>query len=233
MDNERIIYNVIYPSNAKFAVAEAVDPQYNYGKFDSCPSCGGRVSGCYWVEKREIMLNKNKLPDFLYIYGGANIPFLVSERALAVLKENEISGILKFEPVDAVRLKKEVLDVKYYILTLKRELYPINHERSKIVYGDNPHARCRVCNPIGRTKDIIAELYFKSDVTVTQDIFKIYDLGDSVFLSERFTDVCLKNGLTGLYYVNMKELYKSEKIFSMNEIQDMLDAQRGKLTNEY
>lgn len=232
MDNERIIYDVIYPPNAKFAEAEAVDPQYNYRKFDSCPSCGGRISGCYWVGKREIRLNKNKLPDFLYIYGGANIPFLVSDRALDVLRENEISGILKAEPVDAVRLKKEVLDAKYYILTLQRELYPIDHERSKIVYGENLHARCNVCDPIGRTKNIIAELYFKSDVTVTQDIFKICELGDSVFLSERFTDVCRENGLTGLYYVDMKEHYKSETVFSFEEIQDMLKKQREVFLNE-
>ncbi len=226
MDNKGIIYNVIYPKNAKFAEAEAINPEYNYRKFDKCPSCGRRVSGCKWMGKKEIKLSKKNLPDFLYIYGGADTPFLVSKRALDVLRENEVSGILKAEPLDVVRLKKEVLDVKYYTLNLQREPYPIDHQRSKIVYGDNLHARCSVCDPIGRTKDIIVELYFKSDVTVSYDIFKIYDLGDSVFLSERFTDVCRKNGLTGLCYVDMKEHYTSETVFSFEEIEDMLQKQR-------
>ncbi len=217
-------YIAIYPPTTKFAWGEVVKPIYDENQIPLCPVCKQFLSGMKWVGEKTLELRGRKnIPDFLFTYGTAT-PFVISEKALTVLKENGIKGIIDAEKVDKVIVKKVPVDQTFYILTLTRCILPIDYTRSKIVFGKEYHPEriCNLCDPVGRTKDFILGLYFDSHTEVDTDIFHTYELGGAVFLSERFINVCQENNLTGLYYENVIEHNTAKGIFSEQEIAQML-----------
>ena len=217
-------YIAIYPTTSKYAWGEVVDPIYDENNVSLCPVCNGLLSGMKWIGEKKLEIRGRKnIPDFLYAY-GINSPFVISEKALTVLKENGIKGITDTEKVDRIIVKKEIINQTFYIMTLERCIFPIDYTRSKIVFGTefHPEKKCKLCNPFGRTKDFILGLYFDRKTDVDMDIFYTYEMGDTVFLSERFVMVCQENNLTGLFYENVTEHNTARGIFSEQEITKML-----------
>lgn len=216
-------YIAIYPPTAKYAWGEVVDPIYDENNISLCPMCKGFLSGMNWIGEKTLEIRGRKnIPDFLYAY-GINNPFVVSEKALTVLKENDIKGITDTEKIDRIIVKKEITNQTFYMMTLERCIFPIDYTQSKIVFGKNfhPERKCKLCNPVGRTKDFILGLYFDRKTDVDMDIFHTYEMGDTVFLSEQFVKVCQANNLTGLFYENVTEYNTAKGIFSEQEITKM------------
>ena len=216
-------YIAIYPPTTKYAWGEVVKPIYDEENIPLCPVCKGYVSGMKWVGEKTLEIRGRKnIPDFLYAY-GINIPFVISEKALKILKENGIKGIVNVDKIDKIIVKKEPIDQIFYVATLERCIYPIDHTRSKIIFGEHhPERKCKLCNPFGATHDFTLGLYFDPQAKVDMDIFKIYEMGDSVFFSEKFVKVCQKNNLTGLFYENTIDYDTVKGRFSEEKIAKML-----------
>ena len=140
---ERELYIAIRPLTDKYAEVAILDnEEIDDNVADLCPLCGRRVSGSYWMRPREVVLTSRRVPDFLYCYGGSKPPFLISERALTVIRQEGLTGIKDAQEIEYVRFqrkaKKEVPIPKYYYLELERSRMTINHEKSSIVYGSCP-----------------------------------------------------------------------------------------------
>lgn len=218
------IYIAVYPRTTKFAWGEVVDPVYDEKQISLCPVCNGFLSGMKWVGEKTLEIRGRKnIPDFLYSYGTSN-PFVISEKALKVLKDNGIKGIVATEIIDKIIVKKEPIDQKFYILTLERCVLPIDYSKSKIVFGKqlDPERICKLCNPFGRTKDFIFGLYFDCNTKVDMDIFHTYEMGGTIFLSEKFIKICQKHDLKGLFFENVTEHYTGKGILSEQEIEHMI-----------
>lgn len=207
---ERELYIATYPKEAKYAEAFTPDNvEYDDNIAELCPLCGRRVSGSYWVRPREVVLTSRRVPDFLYCYGGSEAPFLISERALTVIRKERLVGIKDAQEIEYVRFqrkaKKEVPIPKYYSIELVRSKMTIDHKKSVIDYGDCREGgaysnACPLCRPVPGTYDFLRHLEFHMEQYEGYDIFFTYELCATTFLSRRFVDVCRKNGLTNLHF---------------------------------
>lgn len=207
---EQELYIAIRPMTGKYAESYPPDDvEYDDNVADLCPLCGGRVSGSYWMRPREVVLTSRRVPDFLYCYGGSKPPFLISEHALTVIRQEGLTGIKDAQEIEHVRFqrkaKKEVPIPKYYYLELERSKMTINHEKSSIVYGSCPEGdpyskACPLCRPVAGTYNELRHLEFHMEQYEGYDIFHTYELCDTTFLSRRFVDVCRKYGLTNLHF---------------------------------
>lgn len=218
------IYVVEPQQKYTFAEALSYHEKYDYNQYEICPTCGRRISGAKWIGEKVFTVGKKRIPDFLYASGGTDLPFVVSEKAYSVLKENGIKGIVNAEKIDKILREGERLDNVFFDLSVMRCDYPIDYERSKIAFGkdDMTRKKCELCNPFGRCLDFIFSLHFSSEVEIREDIFTTYQTGGMLFLSETFIKVCAENGLTGLNYKPIHKYDSSMGIFSQSEISNMI-----------
>lgn len=202
------LFVIEYPIETRFAEAAPIPVKYNYEKCTSCPQCGKLASGAYWMQPREVKLTKHNTPDFLYTVSG-NTPFLLSERALEKIRQAGITGLTCAEEIESVsfqrKSKKELAIPKYYYVELVRSPITIDHQNSQITYGSKYGEKCPLCRQVPRTYDFFRGLAFQGDVENVYDLFHIYELGDTVLLSQRFVDFYRESGLTGLCFVPAKE----------------------------
>lgn len=197
------LYLVDMPRRSNYAEAALIPAEYDYSRYISCPRCGEQVSGVYWKRPREIVLTSRKAPDFLYTYTD-NAPFLLSERALKVVLQAGLKGIKCAEKIESSRFqrksKSDASPPTYYHIELERSLITIDHKNSIISYGETSRKICPLCQQVSATYDFFRSLSFHMDSFEGFDIFQIYELGDTVFLSQRFVDLCIANKLTNLHY---------------------------------
>lgn len=198
------LYIVDFPRRSDYAEAAVIQNTYNYDRIARCPECGSPVSGAYWTRPREAVLTNRKAPDFLYIFTD-NVPFLLSHNALEKFCQAGLTGIINAEEIETVRFqrksKTETGIPRYYHVELARSRITIHHEKSVIHYGDTRHGSyCPLCNQAEKTLNFTRHLEFHTECYEGYDIFQIYEMGNTTFLSQRFVDFCQENSLTNLHY---------------------------------
>jgi hypothetical protein len=200
------IYKVEQPDGyyAEEACLAYMEPEYDFTPRELCPKCGKTLNSGYWLRPRHIVLTNRRIPDFLYVW-GTSVDFLLSERALEVIREAGLTGIKNVEPIDSARFlrkaKKEVAIPQYYHFEVERSMIQLDREHSRIKYGSTVHEDwiCPLCDPVGRTKDFLYGVNFHMDAYEGYDIFHTIENFDSLFVSKRFVDVCREAGLTNLH----------------------------------
>lgn len=188
-----------------------------------CPRCGAWVSGRSWLRPRKIVLTSRRIPDFFYVW-GPSVPFLLSERALKVIQEAGLTGIQNVEPIDEARFlrksKKEVPIPQYYHFELPFSMITMDQERSIIGYGSGVTEAqiCPLCNPYGRSKNGYYGVAFHMENFEGYDIFHTFENCSTVFVSQRFVDVCRAHGLTNLHVCPIQDWGKeSWKLFGKDQ----------------
>lgn len=201
------LYMVDYPrKNDVFASAAPIDVEYDYHRFVSCPSCGERVSGALWKTPREVVLTSHRVPDFLYNYCD-NCAFLVSEEALKKITDAGLKGIVIAERIEKIKFQRkarlETPVPTFYHIELARSRITVNHEKSNIVYGiPSNKPICSLCNPTDLSYNFFRMLVLNTDEYEGYDIFQTYEMGDQIFLSQKFVNFCKEQHLTNLHYSN-------------------------------
>ena len=198
------LYIVEYPRKSDFAEAAIIPVQYDYARFVKCPQCGERVSGAYWQHPRKVVLTRRKAPDFLYAYCD-NVPCVLSEKAIEQITQAGLKGIDCFEEIECVQFqrksKKELMAPRYFHVELARSCITIDHQQSDIQYGaSKDRIACPICRQVPATYNFFRSLAFHTSDYEGYDIFQIYELGNTVFLSERFVKFYESSKLTNLYY---------------------------------
>ena len=217
------LYIVEYPISNQYAEASPIPVEHDYDKMDYCPECGNRVSGGYWKQPREVVLNRHKAPDFLYAYCD-NAPFVVTERVLEAIRSAGLSGLCKAEEIETVHFqrkpKQEKYLPKYYHIEVARSRITIDHEHSVIKYGNRKDGPgCPLCRQVPATYDFFRNLSLKMEAYEGYDIFQTYELCNQLFVSQRFVDMAEACGLTNLRCKKVQQ-YKSEcwdYLFPKNE----------------
>ena len=194
-----------YPRKSDYAAAEPILPEYDFDRCVRCPQCGQLVSGGYWMQPRSIKITKRKLPDFLYT-DGDQAPFLLSREALTKIQEAGLTGITAFQEIEASRFqrkaKAEMEIPSYYHIELARSRITIDHDHSVIVYGkQNKTQYCPLCNQVTAPYDFFRTLSLNTTEYEGYDIFYIYELGGTVFFSQRFIEFYHESGLTNLHFL--------------------------------
>lgn len=216
---------VEYPLETEYAEAAPIEVEYDYNKYVSCPCCGNRVSGGNWTKPREVVITKHKTPDFLYAYCDS-VPFLLSEKAVDEITRAGLTGITCVEEVESVRFqrksKNESVIPKYFHIELARSCITINHQESVIVYGSKYRNSepCRLCRQVPATYNYFKKLSFNTSAYEGYDIFQIYELGDLVFLSQKFIDLFKSSTLSNLHYIPATEYGAKSYYFYFGEDSD-------------
>lgn len=219
------LFIVQMPWKGKYADGIEEDIEHDNGRIERCPLCGRGVSFSYWNHPRKVALTKRKAPDFLYT---SYPPFLISERALAVIRQAGLTGIINAEEIEYTRFirkgKREIPIPKYYYIELTRSKMTINHEKSVIVYGNQKEGAyatpCPLCRPVPGTYDFKRHLEFYTELYEGYDIFFTYELGVAGFISKRFVDVCQANGLTNLHFTPAEEYGSREAAYFLDGIEN-------------
>lgn len=216
------LYVVVYPSIARYAEASIMNGVYGDAK-EKCPLCAAPVSGGEIQFPVCLELSNIKMPDFMYTY-GMDMPFVVSQKCKDVLEKKRISGITGYKRIDKIIYKGvEIADSSYYLPEIQRIELPIDRRLSRISYGDATSTSiCPLCNPTGKTMDFIFGLYFVISSDSGLDIFKTYELGDCVLVSQDFIDMVKKEKLTNFkceltshHDSNLKKLFDSDQLKDM------------------
>lgn len=215
------LYVVIYPPNPRYSEASVVNGRYGVVK-EKCPVCDTPLSAREIDFPVCLEISNSKMPDFLYVY-GMNVPFVVSEKCKGILEKNHVSGITDFTKIDKIINKKgESIATSYYLPEIQRIELPINRKLSKISYNDSGHSICPICNPMGKTIDLIFGLYFDTSKINDMDIFKTFELGDCVLVSQNFVNIMKKDKATNFeceiasqYDSNLKNLFDAEELKKM------------------
>lgn len=197
------LYMVDRPGKSAFAESAPIEVSYDYDRFTACPECGRRVSGAHWMQPREVVLTSRKTPDFLYCYNDS-APFLLSQKALDVIRAAGLTGIRCAEEIEHIRFqrrsKTKTPIPTYYHIELERSRITLDHGNSVIRYGiRRDNNTCPLCRQVPATCDFTRTLAFHMDAYEGYDMFQIYELGNQVFLSRRFVELCEEKGLTNLH----------------------------------
>ena len=207
MNNQLFILK--HPIEYKYAedaslISKAYAQQYDFTQTTQCPVCGRDASRALWLQPRQVVLTSRKLPDFLHTV-KSRVPYLLSERALTEIQNAGLTGIIKAEPIEHIRyLRKAKIDPpipNYYYIEVARSKITVNHELSKIRYGtlrnEDP---CPLCRQVPAVWMAAKELVFNMEAYEGYDIFHIYELGETTFVSQRFVDFCQEKKLTNFLY---------------------------------
>ncbi len=218
------LYRVFFPPESLYAEAEVMHPIYSTDNVDRCTLCNRVISGQTWLSPKAVCINKKKKPDFLYGY-GFNMPFLVSGKFIECYKKSNLSGVLSITPVDSVKYRSCEIEEKYFHINVERLNIAIDHNKSQISYGNEVIGeKCPLCNPINRTIDFIQSLVLDLTNYKGLDIFKIYELGDAVFVSQQFVDFCDQYSLSNLFAKNIIEGDTDlNDIFSVEELNNLFN----------
>jgi len=176
------------------------------GESEKCPLCGRHVSMLRWLEPCKIRLSNTKYPD--RITAWLTEPMVVSERVKDAYQQNGLTGILKFIPVEIVKVaymkenspkppKYFYADIPY---TTNIKVYP----DETVIVGQKNGWTCTLCNPWGTTIDEVKYLSLNTTEWKGEDVFKIYSLG-ATFVSKNFFD------LVNEYYFSNFNLVRAEE----------------------
>lgn len=210
-----------FDNNAQYAehyISKTIDgyeASFDYNNYTSCPKCGARVSGAYWMKPRILYITRHTPPDFLYtVWGDAS--FVVSENAYRKIVESGIAGIKNAEKIDNVifwKKPKEDYHIQdYYYIWLHSSQITIDYQNSDITrMGGNDSGVCSLCNQVPGPIMSVKKLAFNMDLYEGYDIFHTYELGGYCFYSKRFVDFCKREHLTNLQCVPLYE-YRYEAI---------------------
>ena len=183
----------------QFAFGEEVEPIV-LGDCEYCPKCGKPISLMKWLNPMYVKLSKPAYGDFVY---GTFEFFLVSSRFKEQYDQSDLKGIQSFQRIDGIKVSRMKLHSpapeEYYYITPVLSHMKIDNKRSRIK-GQRNGFKCSVCNPRGITNDKIDGFTLVSDDWNGEDIFRVYELGSTVFMTQKFVDFCIRKGFTNLKY---------------------------------
>lgn len=161
----------------------------------TCPLCGRDIEGSRWVGEYNVMVSRKKLGDVIY---GVPDLLLVSERFVALCKQNHIRGITQFTEVSLFYRGKK-LDTRYFQATIGYSMKKLAFakEQNRKRMSDKSLPKCSLCMKSGNgAKDDWKQRYCTGEPDA--DIFKIYEKKGRFFCDQVFVDFCKENKITNI-----------------------------------
>lgn len=188
----------------------------------SCPFCGFEYFNIFYPEKNYGIFNKDSVGDFSFgvtSYGD----FGLSAKAVRLIKEYDLKGIIdlkKYISIETTRkapitsIDNEYYEAKITYLPLIWEDVKDENNVSKSFSEVDYIGRygCEKCtsNKIYGSLKKTDKLYIKGLNEVSLDIFSTTDNQGKIIVSQRFVDMCEKEGLTNIVK-KFVEIYDSKE----------------------
>ncbi|MBR4257061.1 MAG: hypothetical protein IKQ18_07825 [Clostridia bacterium] len=198
------IYEYQMPPVMYYAEGEALCKP-DFDNYEKCPLCKETVG---WVPKRPYRIQlkgrvkTRPLPDDLFIWTWFQMGF--SKKTVETVEKYGITGIEYYEKADKYVWKNETIDCEYYLPKIKRIELPTDFKKSRFSWlrqsEDDLKPYCKLCTRETKTYIFMMGLYFEMDKYDGTDIFKTYEWGDMIFVSQRFVDMVNNEGLTNFHF---------------------------------
>lgn len=187
--------------------ADKLEP-VNRGEGPDCPRCGGAIGMLEWLPpyRVELVLHGEELGDFLEPSGD---DLLVSERFAQAFREEGLTGLEGFHPVEVVRVRRKRRGPKpahvphYLAVTACFSRAAVDLAHSRIVYADDPPT-CEECREA--TKNAIYGYTLEPGTWRGEDIFRPRGLYGCLTVSERFVRFVERHGFTNLKLTPTEQL---------------------------
>jgi hypothetical protein len=178
--------------------ADTVKP-VNLGSAARCPQCGGVIGMRPWLPpyRTELVLHGEQLGDFVQV-GGDEL--LVSERLAHAFRDEGLTGLEGFHPVEVVRVRRKrrgstpAHNPRYFLATVCFGRAAVDLARSHIRYAEPP--TCEECRSSGL--DAIHGFTLEAGTWKGEDIFQPRGLLGVWTVSERFERFVVRHGFTNM-----------------------------------
>jgi len=178
---------------------------FKVGEALKCPKCGLAIGMLAWLPPFRVELEMwgREFGDIIEV-GGNDL--LVSHRFKRLYEEHQLKGLIGFEPVEIVKIKRYRRsndELPEYLKTSAiRSQTCLNQEASGFEWQDNQPLcpECLLPQTSGTLRGYNG-LIVKSGSWTGEDIF--YPRGSPVYfiVSSRFRDVCVKNELKNVIFL--------------------------------
>ena len=171
----------------------------NRGEAARCSRCNGAIGMLTWLPpyRVKLVMHGEELGDFIKVVGD---DLLVSERFARIFKDEGLTGLSGFHPVEVVRVSRKgrgpkPTDVpRYLTVTASLGGAALDLTRSRI-HADGPPS-CPEC--LYTTKDAVHGFALEVDTWRGEDIFRPRGMFGSLVVSERFERFVVKHGFTNM-----------------------------------
>ena len=188
--------------DTKFRDVEPV----NLGEAPLCPKCGGVIGMLTWLPpyRVELELYGSALGDFVK---GPGHQVLISERMAEAIRAEGLTGLLGFDPVEVVRVRgkrkraKSVDVPRYFVVAPCFGRGAVDLSRSLL--RRNRQLTCPECLNPG--VDTIHGFTLEPGTWQGEDVFRPRVLTGRIVVSERFTQLVQRLGLTNMKLVPTEE----------------------------
>lgn len=172
-----------------------------------CPRCGYPIGMMRWLPpyRIELLLHGEEFGDYLESSGD---DLLVSERFVQVFREEGLTGLEGFHPVEVVRVRRKRRGSnpshvpQYLAVTACFGRAAVDVERSRIRYTQPPG--CEECRSEG--VDSIHGFTLEPGTWQGEDIFRPRGLQGRLVVSERFARFVERHGFTNMRLTPTEEL---------------------------
>jgi hypothetical protein len=186
--------------------AEKAEP-VNRAEGADCPRCGDPIGMMRWLPPYgvELVLHGEELGDFIEAPGD---DLLVSERFARAFREESLTGLEGFHPVEVVRVRRKRRGPKpshvprYLAVTACFGRAAVDLAHSRIRYCQPP--TCEECRSEG--VDSIHGFTLEPGTWQGEDIFRPRGLTGRLVVSERFARFVERHGFTNMTLVPTGEL---------------------------
>jgi hypothetical protein len=180
----------------------------NLGQGADCPRCGGPIGMMPRLPPHhvQLVLHGEELGDFIESTGD---DLLVSERFARAFREEGLTGLEGFHPVEVVRVRRKRRGPKpshvpqYLAVTACFSRAAVDLAHSRIRYADEPPT-CEECR--NATKNAIHGFTLEPGTWPGEDIFRPRGLYGRLVVSERFARFVERHGFTNMTLTPTEEL---------------------------
>jgi hypothetical protein len=180
------------------ADAEKAEP-VNRGEPARCPRCGGAIGMLRWLPpyRVDLVLHGEELGDFIKVSGD---DLLVSERFALAFRDEGLTGLDGFHPVEVLRVRRKRKGPKpsniprYFAVTASIGRTAVDLARSRIRCDEPP--ACEECRYVH--KDAVLGFTLEAGTWSGEDIFRPRGLYGSLVASERFERFVARHGFSNM-----------------------------------
>ncbi|HEX8698701.1 MAG TPA: DUF1629 domain-containing protein [Myxococcaceae bacterium] len=190
------------PHDTQFDTAE---PD-NRGDAPSCPRCGDTIGLLTWLPpyRGKLELHGGGLGDFVE---GPGYAVLISERFAEAFREEGLTGLLGFHPVEVTGVRRKRKEPKpaavprYFVVTPCFGRGAVDEERSRL--RRNKPVTCPECRSTG--VDSIHGFFLERGTWGGEDVFRPRGEQGSIFVSQRFAKFVKRHGFTNMKLIPIEE----------------------------
>jgi hypothetical protein len=185
---------------------DTVEPE-NLGKAPRCPQCGDPIGMKEWLPpyRVKVELYGKDLGDFVDGTGGDS--FLISERMAEAFRTEGLTGLLGFDPVEVVAVRRKRKGPKptarpgYVAVTSCFGRGVVDEARSRIRRSEP--VTCPECRSAG--VDSVHGFALESGTWHGEDVFRPRGKQGSILVSERFAEFVKRHRFTNMKLIPTEE----------------------------